>query len=176
MVIPQAHHENHALGEGRGHIGHTTLLLESVAIAKGRLLGVAKGGVNGIAGHTIDQGLRVGNSLAVLDIIALNVEGIAATLECGNNSEFLASIDGLALAIEAGVSHAIGVEIAPVRIARTGISRSRVCASASVPVASGLASSGTRVRCVSSSNGVGLPHIHLGAAGTMPSNSCVVVI
>ena len=51
MVIPNRHHQSHATFQGGAHRSKTAVSLECVVVAKGRLLGVAECGGDGVAGH-----------------------------------------------------------------------------------------------------------------------------
>lgn len=84
--------------------------------------------------------------------------------ELGDDTEDLAGINGQTLAVKGSVSHAVRVEIASVRIAKSAVTRCRGSAALGTG-AFGLANSAAaRVGRVSRGDLVRFPNIHLGAA------------
>jgi hypothetical protein len=94
--------------------------LEWINIPESSLGGIAESWGDGVASNTRDLGLRVGDDFSTLDVEALNLsERIADELR--DDSEHLAGVDREALSVESGVSHSVGVEVASVGIASSGI-------------------------------------------------------
>ena len=163
MIIPEGKDEDHTLSKGSSHVGHTSLLLEGVSVTEGIFLGSAESSVDTVAGNARDGRLRVGDDLSILDVEALDIHAGAAADELGDDGELGAGVDGLALAVEGRVSHTVGVEIAPVGIARSGVASGGVGSSAGITIAHGLATHSTRVGSIGGGDRVGLPDVHLGA-------------
>lgn len=90
--------------------------------------------------------------------------GTIGSDELGDDAEDLAGINGQTLAVEGSVSHAVRVEIASVRIAKSAVTRCRGSTALGTG-AFGLANSAAaRVWGVSRGNLVRFPDIHLRAA------------
>ena len=144
--------------------------VELVAVAKRLLLVVAEGLTHRIARGARDLGLRVGEGLAVLNIETIDrgeSSRVTVTLrqELRDHRHLLRRVNGLARPVEAGVAHAVRVEVAAVRVAILPVARGRVgAAAAAVAVALGERHDVARVRRVGRRDGVGLPHVHLRAA------------
>ena len=68
MIIPETHHQDHAIGKCGADTLEASVLAEDVFIAKSSLLGGAKLRCDFIATHTTDGGLRLGDDFAVLYI------------------------------------------------------------------------------------------------------------
>lgn len=118
------------------------------------------------------------------DFTVLNVEttdfgegtvgGVVSGDELSDDGEFLARVDGFADTEEGLVTHAPGVEIATVLVADTVVSC--VVVTAVGAGATSLTVDCARVGSVGSGVGVGFPDIHLCAAGTVLTLSCVGVV
>lgn len=181
VVIPDGHDENHTLFHTSGHRGESAMVLKGQLITEGFLLGVAEVLVDGVARDTLDLGLRVGDNSAVLDVEALDLAegtGLITSVgdELGDNSEDGAGVNGPTITIEFLVTHAVGVEVAPIRVARAGVTLIRVSTTAASVSAHNLAGVIAGVRSVGSCHGVGFPDIHLRAASAVASNTSVGVV
>ena len=93
------------------------MLLEGVVITEGGLLSSTESGGDGIAGDTGDGGLRVGNKHTVLHVKSTDFRERVAD-ELGDDGEDFCSVHSQARAVEGGITHAVGVEIASIRITR----------------------------------------------------------
>jgi hypothetical protein len=90
---------------------------ERVVIAESRLLSITESSDDRIASHARDCGLRVWNEDTVLHVKSSNFcERVADELRY--NCENLRSVHSQARTVEFGITHAVGVEIASVRITR----------------------------------------------------------
>lgn len=152
MIIPQAHDEDHSLGEGLGHLRKTALLLVNVLVTKGGLLGAAKVRGQAVARVALDSALRVGDYLAVLNVEALDLaEGTVGALEkLGDDCHLFGRVDGEALSVEGAVALAVRVEVAAVGVAGAGVAVARVGAAAFITRAAVLAYGLAGMGCVSS--------------------------
>ena len=176
MIIPKRHDQNHTLVERLVHVGHTTMLLERIGVAKDLLLLITKLGGNGISLDTGNGRLGVGNDFPVLDVVALDFHVVASANKLSDDGEFLGSVDGLALAVKGLVTLAVRVEIATIGITGSAIAVGGIGSTAAVALAAGLADGLTGVRSNCSTHGVGLPDIHLGAAGPVLSDTGIGVV
>lgn len=173
VVVPDGEREDHSAAHGVTHTSETTVLSEVVGVAEGGLLLSAEvvGDLVGL-GDSGDVGLRVGDDLTVLNVEAADGAeraGVGAVVgnELGDDGEDTGGVDGQALAEEGLVAHAEGVEVAAVGVAETGVPgavRTRAAG-----LAGGLAGVGREGRGVV----VGLPDIHLTAAGTERTSTSV---
>lgn len=113
--------------------------------------------------------LRLGNLkfLAILDeVLRQAAERRAGTVKLSDDGEFLASIDGLTLAVEVGVAVAEGVQVAAIRITATRVSVFGVCATAVTGLADKVSVFLTWVGCQRKGHAVGFPQVHLCTAGS----------
>lgn len=146
---------------------------EEVGVTEGSLLFSAElvgDGVDRI--DAWDAGSRVLNDLAILDIDAADLgestgRGVVVRQELGDNGEGFAGVNGEVLAEEVLVTHAEGVEVATVTVAKTGVPRTLGVGAASL--------SGRRARMGSVGGGivVSFPDIHLRAASAIAASSGV---
>lgn len=153
-VVPDRHDENHGLAKSLVHGRHTADLVEAVVVAEHAELRLAVlGGDGARGGHAIEGGAWDRDLLAVLDeelrvgvLLELSDDAIRATVSREEQSsqkqlsdwrlrKFLAGVEGLALAVEFRVAHAVRVVIAAVSIAVTGEAVVRVSAAAVLPLA-----------------------------------------
>jgi hypothetical protein len=173
VVIPDGERENHAAAEGIAELLEPAVLVEVVGVAEyGLLLGaeVLGDGVDGVDAGDVHS--RVLDGLAVLDVDAADLRertggGVVVRQELGHDGERLAGINGETVAVECGVTHTEGVEVAAVSVTETSVP------GAVVARAAGLLGNSARVRSVCSSIAVGLPNIHLTAAGTVVTSTSV---
>ena len=126
MVIPDREDEDGSTGERLAHSGYTTVGGEVVGVAKGSLLSRAEGVGDRVTGDTGDSGLGVGDDNAVLDVLTadLGKSTTGSTVggdELSHDGELLAGVDGLAGSVEAGVAHAVRVEVAAIGVAHTTV-------------------------------------------------------
>lgn len=133
-------------------------------------------GVDSVDSGNGDGGVL--DDLAVLDVKTTDLVEVAVGCaiggdELGNDSELAAGVNGHTLAEERFVAHAERVEVTSVLVAKAGVPL--VVITALSTRALGLAVDGTGVRSESSSIVVGLPDIHLRAAGTEVAASGVGV-
>lgn len=151
------------------------MVLPGVGVAEHLLLGSAVVLSNGVARDTCNSGLRVGNDHAVLDVEALDLVQISAGIseELGNDGELGVGIDGLARSIEGGVTLAVRVEIASIRVGSTGVPVIGVGTATIITVADGLSNCVGGVRSQSSRNGVGLPDIQFSTARAIATETGV---
>ena len=196
VVVPERHDEDHTSLHGSAHLSKTSLGLEVVGVAEDGLLSSAPAVADVVLRRdACDLGVGVGKGLAVLYVEALDLgEGTGVGAVAGDelerishqisreekletylsdNGELGLGVDGLAGAVEAGVAHAVGVEVASVLVAHARVSiAARAALGAS---AHSLAVDGARVRCVGVRDGVGLPDVHLRAAGAHCSGTRIRV-
>ena len=175
VVVPERHDEDVAAGERRAHGVEAAELREGVVVAEGGLLVLAEGVGDGVAGGAGDLGLGVLVHLAVLDVKALDLaERGAGADELGHNGHLRLGVELHAGAEEALVTHAVAVEVAAVLVADA------VVAVVTVAAVSACAGSETRalagMRGVGGRDGVGLPDVHLGAAGASVTLAGVGVV
>lgn len=116
MVVPDGHDKEHTAFESSSHVGQDSLLIECIVIAKGSSLCVTEHHGYGDASDVGNQGLRIGDDLAALDAEWLDLSEWV-TDELSENGELLGGIHGQARAVESGVSHALGAEVASIGIA-----------------------------------------------------------
>ena len=180
VVVPDGHGEDHGDVEGGAEAGHAAGGLEVVGVAEGSLLLVAElvaelvGRVN--AG---DVALGVGDGDAVLDVEAPDAGeraggGVVGGDELRHDGDLLAGVDRLAGAEEGLVAHAVGVEVASVLVADALVSRSWVTAVRALAADESVALAG--VGSVRRGVLVGLPDVHLSAAGSVAARAGVYII
>lgn len=180
VVVPEGEGENHASGERVAHVSESTQRGEGVGVAEDGLLVHAEsvGDLVGL-GDSGDVGLRVLVDDTIHDVLAADLRestggGAIRGDELSDDGNLGVSVDGLAGAIEGGVAHAVGVEIASVLVADTLITFSTVTALGTF--AAVLAVHGADVGSVGSGDGVSLPDIHLIAASAVATRSGVDVV
>lgn len=175
--MPERHNKDHGGRESIAHAVPATLLREVIDISKDTLLLGAEVRGERATGVACNLGLGVGNDLAVLDVQTGNLRktSVAARVELSDNSHLLGGIDVEvgSRTVEGLVALAIGVEITTVGIASSTISVIRVGSTTRVTSARVLSELGARMRSEGCGDGVGLPDIHLGAAGTQVTNTGV---
>ena len=179
VVIPDAHDQDHGL-QGVAHALKATVLSEVVIVAEGGLLGRAELGGDGVALDALNVGLGVGDNLVVLDPEALNLGELALVGavggdELGHDGHRGLGVDGVAGAVEGFVAHAEGVEVASVGVASAGVAGLGVGAAALVALAHSLLNSVARVGSIGRGDAVGLPDVHLGAAGAVATDTGILV-
>jgi len=135
----------------------------------------------GDAVDLVDSGpgiLGVGNDFTTLDVKSANLGEITSLStvrsdELGNNGELALGVDGESRSVEGLVTLTERVEIATILVADTLVSLISITAldSSAGQKTGGLAD----VRSVGSRDGVGLPDVHLGAAGTVGTGSSIGV-
>lgn len=178
-VIPDRHDQNHTLRKSLAHLRKTALLGEDILVAESLLLSSTEARGDGVAVDAGDIRLRVSKDLAVLDVEALDVgEGAAGLDELGDDGDLLGGVDGelRALAVEGGVAHTVAVEVTAVGVALAGVAGGAVSSAAGVAGAALLADGLAGVRGVGGGDGVGLPDVHLGAAGAHVADAGVGVV
>jgi hypothetical protein len=179
VVVPNGEDENHTLSQSLRHRAHTTMSLEGVGVTEEGLLGGAEVVGDGVEiGEAGEGGERVGDGLAVLDVEATDFgegarSGVVVGDELGDDGEFGGSVDRLASAVEGSVTHTEGVEVTTIGIANTIVTGGDGAVFAG---AASLAGDGAGVRGVGGGHGVGLPDIHLIAAGTEVTSTGVGVV
>ena len=97
-------------------------------------------------------------------------------MELGNNGELLGGVDRLAGAVEVSVSVAEGVQVATVGVARAGVTLLGVGTAAVVGLADEVLVRLAGVGGESKRLAIGLPQVHLGAAGAEGANTGVLVV
>jgi hypothetical protein len=176
VVIPQRHDEHHALSKSLGHISLATLVLVSVSVLESCLLLVTELGCDGVAVDAGNRGSGLCNGLSALDVEALDLHSVASADELSDDGELLRGIDGHTLAVEVLDTHAVGVEVTAIRVADASIAVGGVCSTTAVTIAARLLDRAAGMGCHRRADGVGLPDIHLGAARTMATDTCVCVV
>ena len=182
MVVPERHDEDHASAHGGAHLWETALGEEAGVIAEGRFLVDAVLFCDGIVLglHGGDLGHGVGDDLAVLDVEAADLVklasgGVVSRQELGDDSEFAGRIDGLAGAVEGGVTLAVGVEVASVGVADRGVAGVGAVSAATIVACADLEAGRARARVGrdGSGDGVGFPDVHLRAASSVVADTGV---
>ena len=168
VVVPDRQHKYNTARERLAHLLQSTLVREQVRVGERRLLLRAE-----LVRDRVERGVDSGDvDFAVLDHdTVLDVETadlreraggrVVVGQELGDDRERLGGVDGHACTVERGVAHAERVEVAASRVTETGGSTSALVARARIE-ADGAAGVGR----VGGSHGVGLPDVHLAAAGT----------
>lgn len=174
MVIPQGHDEDVAASKGSSHTVQATEGLERGSVSENALLGIAELLGDGVASDAGDGRVAVLVDLAVLHVEALDFrEGGARADELSDDSHLLLGVELHAGAVEVLDAHAVAVEVAAVLVADAAIAVVTVTA---VGASAGYETSAlARVGSVGSGDGVGLPDVHLSAAGTELAGSTVRV-
>lgn len=179
-VVPETHDENHGASGGGTHLGEATLVVEGALIAEDLLLGVAVVLGDGVAGDAVDGGLGVGDDDVVLDVEAgdLGEAAVVALDELGDDGQGLCGVEGElgAGTVEGLVALAVAVEVAAVRVAVAAVTVLGVSAAAGITLAGVVVIVLARVRRVGGADAVGLPDVHLGAAGTEAADAGVGVV
>lgn len=149
VIIPQRHNKDHTLRHTLAHGVHAAELVEGVDfLVEDLLLGVAPLLGDGVAGHAGDGGLGVLDDFAALDVEALELrELVARAQKLGHDGHLLGGIDRLALAVEVLDTHTIGVEVAAVGVAGSGVAIKRVGSTALVVYTDAVAFGLTGVGC-----------------------------
>lgn len=131
-VVPERHNQDHGALQSLAHLRKTALGVEVVGVAEGGLLSRAVLRVDLVAAGAFDGGLGVGDDHAVLHVVSLDGrEGAVVALdELGDDGELLGRVYGHAGAVEIRDTLAVGVEVAPIGIAITGVAGIRVSATA----------------------------------------------
>ena len=179
MVVPDGHDENDTLGEALSNALEATERLVLVVVTEGGLALIAERIGDRVTGaDAVDVDLGVLDDFAVLlvdtaDLDELTGVGVALGDELGDNSELGAGVDKLAGAVEGGVAKTVRVEVAAVFVADTIVTF--VAITTISTLAADLAVDGARMGSVCGGDGVGLPDIHLLAAGTVPAGAGVGV-
>ena len=138
-------------------------------------------GRDGVSGDTGDGRLAVGDDAAVLYVEAADFRECSRRAAIGRDElcdhcEFGVGVDDLAGPVEAGVTLAVGVEIAAIRIAVAAVAFGGVGAAAGVACAHMLGVVGAGVWGVGSGDGICFPNVHFGAAGAVVANTGVGVV
>lgn len=148
----------------------------SILVSKYCLLLIAKLLRNRIARDAGNGGLGVLNDLSVLDILAANIsERAARTDKLSDNGEFAGGINSLSLAVEILDAHAVGIVVAAVRIAGSGVASARIGTTAGVAGADIEAIVVAGMRSESIRDRVGFPDVHFGATGSAVADSGILV-
>ncbi len=182
VVVPDGEHEHLPAGHGLAHGGQAALRREGVGVAEGGLLRVAPRVAHVVlSGHAGNVGLGVGDHLAVLHVEALDFrEGAAGGPvgrdELSDDRDGLGCVDGHAGAVECGVAHTVGVEVAAVLVADSIISLACRDIATLNTGASSLAGDGARMRCVCLGDLVGLPDVELRATSAIHAGTSVHII
>lgn len=138
-------------------------------------MGRAERSSDRVACHAGNGGLRIGDKFAVLHVEASDFgEWVADELR--DDGEDFGSVNGQARTVEAGIAHAVGVEIAAVGIACPGVTRAGICTAASITAAHGLACRLAGVGRDSRRDRVGFPNVHLSTARTVATDTSVLII
>lgn len=146
MIIPYWHNKRHTRAQRRAHRGKPAMGLEGVIISKRRLLSIAVCGGDWVSSDVSDGRLRVGDHSSALDIEAFDFGQWAAD-ELRYNGEHLAGVNSHALAVESGVTLAVRVEVASIRIASTSVAGSGVGSSAGIALTHRLGDGTAGMRC-----------------------------
>lgn len=197
-VIPDGQDKHHLL-QLLAHLGQTTLGRKVVGVVEGNLLRLAKVLGDAVTTDACNLGHAVGDSLAALDVEALDLGqgaggGAIVGDELGHDGEGFGGIDGQARAVEGVVAHAVRVEVTAALVTVAIAAGVTITARGSVGAA-GLAVDCARVRSHGGSNRVGLPNddmlavnkvvvlvynglgyapdVHLGAARSVSTSSSV---
>ena len=182
MVVPDGEDENVTLGKGLAHRDEATPVLESRAVAEGALLSIAELVGDGVI--TLEKagevGFGIGVDLAILNPEATDLDKVsgAGTIvgdELGDNSEGPGCVNDLSRAIEIPVAETVGVVVAAVSVAETGIAITNSAIRTRATLEAAVVGGPARMGGVGRAHRVGLPNIHLRAAGSVLSGSCVFV-
>jgi hypothetical protein len=175
VVVPERHDEDVAASKRRAHTVEAANGSELVVVAESSLLGLAEAVGDGVAADAGDSGLGVLEHLAVLDIEALDLGQAGARAdELGDDGHFLLGVEGGAGAVEVLDAHTVAVEVAAVLVADTlvavvAITTVGACAGNNTRALAGMGGVGSR-------DTVGLPNIHLRAAGANGTSTGVSIV
>lgn len=165
MVVPEGHDEDVAASKRGTHLVKTTESLERRCVTEGGLLLVTVLLSDGVAADALNGRVGVLEDGSSLDVETLDLgEAGAGADELSDDSHLLGGVEGHAWAVEVTDAHAVAVEVAAVLIADSAVAVVAVTAADVVGAlleTSALAGVGS----VGSGDGVGLPDVHLGAAG-----------
>ena len=125
--------------------------------------------------------MRIRDDNAVLHVVSADfgqsTRGCARIgEELRHDGELAVRVYSVAGPVECLVAHAVGIEVAAIRIASAGVAVRGVRAAACVAGAHGLCDCVARVRRVGCRHGVGFPDVHFGAAGTVVAEASVGVV
>lgn len=166
MVVPEGHDEDVAASKRGTHLVKTTESLERRCVTEGGLLLVTVLLSNRVAADALDGGVGVLEDGSSLDVETLDLgEAGTGADELSDDGHLLGGVEGHAWAVEVTDAHAVAVEVAAVLVANSAVAVVAVTAADVVGAlleTSALAGVGS----VGSGDGVGLPDVHLGAAGT----------
>lgn len=178
MIIPNRQSKNHSLSESISELLHSTLLSIIVGVAK-RSLGSSTESIGDrVSSGTSNVGKRVGIDDAILLVFPADLDKVAICSavpgdELRDDGELSVGVDGLALAVERDVAHAVTVEITTVLVADTVIAVGTI--STLSTRAASRASGSARMWGVCGGHVVRFPDIHLVAAGSVTAASGVDV-
>lgn len=179
-VIPQRHNQDHGLGKGFAHLGKTTTLIEDVGVTESSLLSRAVVLGDRVARNTCNQALRVRDNLAVLYVEPLDLAKATRRIreELSHNGKLLSGVEveAGARAIESSVALTITIEITTIGVAVSSVAVRRVSSAASITFAGVVANIGAGMGSVGGGDAVGLPDIHLRAAGTLAASTSVSIV
>lgn len=180
MVVPDAENESDTAVESLTHTGETALGLEAVGVAEdGFLLGAEVGGDGRASGDTGDVDNGVLDDDTVLDIKTADLGeraggGAVGGDELGHNGELVVGVDNLVRPVEALVPETVGVEITAIFVAETAVS---VVAITALGAGAACRPDGAaRMGGIGGGDGIGLPEIHLGAAGSIAALAGVGIV
>lgn len=180
MIVPDAENDGDAAGKCLSHSGKTTLALEAVGVAEdGFLLGTEVGGDRVAGGDAGDIDLGVLDDNVVLDIQTTDLGkwaggGAVSSNELGDDGELGVGVDSLAGSVELLLAETVGVEVTAVFVAETAVPVVTITALGAG--AACLPDRAARMGSVGSRDGVGLPEVHLGAAGSIAALAGVNVV
>lgn len=157
-VVPQAEDQNHVV-ETPAHLGQTTLGLEAVKVIEDLANVVTPLLSDGVAAGSKEI-LGILEDDAILDVETLDLaENTTRGKELGDDGDLLVGVnlEVAARSVVCLVALSPGVEVAAIRVAVSGITVGRVSATAVIAKADVVVIVITRVRSVSSGDGVCLP-------------------
>ena len=176
MVVPEGHDEDVAASKRGTHLVETTESLERRCVTEGGLLLVTVLLSDGVAADALNGRVGVLEDGSSLDVETLDLgEAGAGADELSDNSHLLGGVEGHAWAVEVTDAHAVAVEVAAVLVANSAVAVVAVTAAYFV-LALLETSALAGMRSVGSGDGVGLPDVHLGAAGTQLALAGVGVV
>lgn len=179
VVIPYTEGQNHG-GQGVAHTLESPVLREDVVIAECLLLGSAEVGGDRVTSDTVNVRCGIGDDFTALHVEALDLRqgprvGAISSNELGYHRNWGGRVNQLAGAIERLIAHAVSVEVTTIRVASSCITFAGVSSSTSIALTHGLSGIIARMGCVGRRDAVGFPDIHLGAAGTVATNTGILV-
>lgn len=193
-IVPDRHDKDQGLRNGFVKGGEASDLTVAVAIIENGELVLAELGGNGAgAGKAVELGAGNLDLLAVLDeelgelvLLELGHDTVLAISQHSHEQgdlqgplclrELLAGIDGLALAVEVGVAHAVRVVVAAVGVTVTGEALGGVSATAVGVLADVVVIVLASVGSESERVGVGFPDVDLCAASTVRANTGIRIV